>query len=152
MPERTFGGPYVQVAAICQTSIVDNQGLLSIIRCQDRIQVVGLTDEMKPQPLQNFQFVLALRAGEMRGKSTLRITPIAPTGKRLAHIEAPMLFEGEERGNVIQAPLPVVAEEEGLYWLEITLDGVLLTRVPFRVLYQKVAMPPGLPFPPPNIG
>lgn len=152
MSERTFGGPYVQVAAVCQTSIVDNQGLLSVIRLQDRITVMGVTDEMKPQPLVNFQLVLALKAGEMRGKSTLRITPISPSAKSLPHAETTVLFEGEERGSVLITPLAVVAEEEGLHWLEITLDGALLTRIPFRVMYQKVAIPPGMQFPPPNIG
>jgi hypothetical protein len=152
MPERTFGGPYVQVAAICQTSIVDNQGLLSLIRLQDRIQIMGMTDELKPQPLFNYQLVLCLKAGEMRGKSTLRLTPIAPSGKQLQYAETPVLFEGDERGAVIQAPLGIIAEEEGLYWLDVTLDGTLLTRVPFRVMYQKMLVPPGMPFPPPSIG
>ncbi len=153
MPERTFGGPYVQVAAICQTSLIDKQtDALSVIRIQDRIAVMGLTDEMQPQPLANYQLVLCLKSGEMRGKGTLRLTPLSPSGKVLPHAETTVLFEGDERGNALIAPLAVVAEEEGLYWLEITLDGQLLTRVPFRVMYQKVQLPPGMPFPPPSIG
>ena len=147
MPERTFGGPYVQAATICQTAIIDNQGHLSVIRMLDRIQVMGLTDAMKPQPLANNQLVLSLKSGEMRGKSILRITPISPSGKTLQHAESTVLFEGDERGAYVIAPLGVIAEEEGLYWLEITLDGQLMTRVPFRVMYQKMQLPPGMQFP-----
>jgi hypothetical protein len=148
MSERTFGGPYVQVAAICQTSIVDNTGALSVIRFQDRISVMGITEQMKPQPLQNYQLVVVLKAGEMRGKATLRITPTTPSGSTLPYAESPMLFEGEERGVALITPLGVVVEEEGLHWLELTVDGALLTRVPFRIMYQRIPIPPGMQIPP----
>jgi len=152
MPERTFGGPYVQVAGICQTSIIDNQGALSVIRFQDRIPVLGLTDEMKPHQLSNYQLVLVLKAGEMRGKAVIRITPITPVGKELPHAETTVLFEGDERGAALIAPLGVIAEEEGLYWLDVSINGTVLTRVPFRVMYQKAQLPPGMQIPPQNNG
>ena len=141
----------MQVAAICQTSITDNQNLLSVIRFQDRIQIFGLTDEMKPQALQHLQLVLVLKSGEMRGKANLSIDSTAPSGKSAHHADAQVLFEGDERGAAAALPLPVVVEEEGLHYLDIKLDGTLITRIPFRVLYQKIAMPLGMPFPP-NIG
>src|SRR6202042_393250 len=46
MTEPSFGGPYVQVAAICATPLVEQQGFLSVIRIQDRIQLAGITDQM----------------------------------------------------------------------------------------------------------
>jgi len=123
-----------------------------VIRIQDRIQVMGLTDEMQPQPLANYQLVLCLKSGEMRGKGTLRLTPVTPSGKSLPYAETTALFEGDERGNALIAPLAVVAEEEGLYWMEIALDGQLLTRIPFRVMYQKMQFTPGMPLPHGGIG
>jgi len=32
MPEGTFGGPYIQVAAICTTPLIEQSGYLSVIR------------------------------------------------------------------------------------------------------------------------
>jgi hypothetical protein len=87
---------------------------------------------MRPQPLFNYTLVVVLKAGEMRGTAMLRITPITPSGRSLEHADVNVLFEGDERGVVLQAPLGVVAEEEGLYWIEVTLDGTLLTRIPLR--------------------
>jgi hypothetical protein len=150
MADQSFGGPYVQVAAICATPLIEQQGFLSVIRIQDRIAIGGITDQMPPQALNNFALVLSLRAGEMRGKYTVRVTPTSPTGKVLPHLEFPVFFEGEERGFVTALPLNVVAEEEGLYWLDITLEGAVLTRMPFRVMYQKMQMFPGMPFPQPK--
>lgn len=146
MPDKGFGGPYIQAAGICQTSIIDNMGLLSVVRFLDRIPVIGMTPEMRPQPLANYQLVVALKSGEMRGKANLRVTPTTNTGRTLPPIEAAVLFEGEERGYVLAVPLNIVVEEEGLHWLELTLDGALLSRIPFRVMYQR--LPTGMQIPP----
>ena len=34
--------------------------------------------------------------------------------------------------------LNLVAEQEGLYWFDVLLDDTLLTRIPFRVIYQRM--------------
>lgn len=151
MTEKTFGGPYIQVAAICATPLIEQQGYLSVIRIQDRIQLAGVSDQMQPQPLSSLWLVLALKAGELNGKYSLKITPLTPSSKRLGGIEFSVLFEGQERGTVLAAPLNVVAEEEGLYWFEVTLEDTMLTRIPLRVMYQKLQMP-GMLFPPQQSG
>ncbi|HEY6445930.1 MAG TPA: hypothetical protein VIY53_05675 [Acidobacteriaceae bacterium] len=150
MTERTFEGPYVQVAAICMTPLVEQQGLLSVIRIQDRIQLAGLTEKMQPQPLNSLWLVVVLKSGELTGKFNLNIVPITPGGHRIPGPSTSVLLEGQERGAVVATPLMVVAEEEGLYWFEVTLEGTLLTRVPLRVMYQKMNPMPGMPFPPPQ--
>ena len=152
MSEKTIGGPYVQVAAICATPLIEQQGFLSIIRIQDRIQLAGLTDNMQPQLLNSLTLVVAVKSGDMSGKYTLNVVPITPSGKRLLGPSMSILFEGQERGTVMMAPLMVVAEEEGLYWFEITLEDMILTRIPLRVMYQKMQTIPGMPFPPPQNG
>jgi hypothetical protein len=148
--QQSFGGPYVQVAVICTTPMVEQQGNLSVIRIQDRLQVAGQTDQMRPQPLSNLFLVLSLKSGEVRGKFVLRVTPVTPAGKELPPIEHPALFEGEERGVILVMPLPLVAEEEGLYWFDVTLDETPLTRIPLRVMYQKIQLPFGMQFQPPT--
>ena len=150
MADRSFGGPYVQVAAICAMPLIEQQGYLSVIRIQDRIQVAGVTDQMPPQPLSSLNLVLALKSGEIRGKYSILVSVTTPSGKTLPGPEIPMLFEGEERGVITALPLGVVADEEGLYWFEITLEGTMLSRIPLRVMYQKVGMFPGMPFQPPK--
>jgi hypothetical protein len=148
MPDKTISGPFVQVAAICATPLVEQQGFLSVIRIQDRLPLAGPTDQMRPQPLTALWMVISLKSGEMRGKYTLQIVAVTPSGKRQNAASAPALFEGEERGVVIATPIGLVAEEEGLYWFEVTLEGAVLTQIPLRVMYQKMQLPPGMAFPP----
>jgi hypothetical protein len=152
MPDQSFGGPYVQVAAICMTPLVEQKGQLSVIRIQDRIQLAGITDQMQPQPLNSLWLVLALRAGAMEGKCTINVSPVTPSGKRPQGPSFPMLFEGPERLAFLATPMMFVAEEEGLYWFEITLEGTLISKVPLRVMYQKLQMIPGMQIPPPPAG
>lgn len=83
MNEQSFGGPYVQVAAICTTPMIEQQGLLSVIRIQDRIQLLGQTDRLQPIPLQNLWLLICLKSGEMRGQQQLTITPNDPDGNAL---------------------------------------------------------------------
>lgn len=151
MVESPLDGPFVQVAAICTTPLVEQNGNLSIIRIQDRIQLAGITDTMQPQPLQSLFLVVALKSGGTTGKYNLTISAIAPNGNEIPGFPTfPVLFEGMERGHVIAFPIPLVVTEEGLYWFEVRLEGAaLLTKIPLRVMYQKLQMPPGMAFPQP---
>jgi hypothetical protein len=131
--------------------LIDNQGMLSIIRIVDRFPLAGTTDQMQPQPLHNLWLVLVLKSGEMKGvKCMLKITPFTPSGKKLPSAEVGVLFEGDERGTLSMSPLAVIAEEEGLYWFEISVENSVLTRIPLRVMYQKIPMMPGMQ--PPQAG
>lgn len=150
MPDRALSGPFVQVAVICATPLTEQQGFLSVIRIQDRIQLAGPTDQMRPQPLHALWMVIVLKSGELTGKYNLQVVPVTPSGKRLDGPTMSVLFEGQERGVQLLAPLAVVAEEEGLYWFEIMLEGAVLTQIPLRVMYQKLQFAQGMPFPPPG--
>jgi hypothetical protein len=148
MEEKSIGGPYVQIAAICSTALVEQGGgSLSLIRIQDRIQLAGPTDKMQPQPLMGHSLVVVLKSGDTLGKYNLSVVPVTPSGQQLNPITMSALFEGQERGVQLVTPLPLVATEEGLYWFEISLESQLLTRVPLRVMYQKVQFP-GMILPP----
>lgn len=148
MPEESFSGPFVSVACICQASLREANGVLSIIRVTDRVQVIGVQQRMQPQPLQNYSLVVILRSGELRSQThSIKIVPITPTGKRLEFTESSVLFEGDERGPGFITPLAFVATEEGLYWFEVCLEAQVLTRIPLRVQYQKIQNVQ-MPFPP----
>ena len=149
MAEQSFR-PYVQVAAICQTALQEPTGFLSLIRLIDRLPVAGTTDEMQPQPLNQLVLVIVLKSGAMKGKYNIKVVPETPSGKRLPGPQLGVLFEGDERGVAAILPLGIVAEEEGLYWFDVMLEQDLLTRIPLRVMYQK--MQPGIPFQPPQVG
>jgi hypothetical protein len=137
-------GPYVQLATFCEKVLQEADGVLSVIRAVDRIvltaQGEGAPDELPQLPL-NLSFVLALKPDEARGRHTLTLTVQQPSGLSLPPRDFDVMFEGDERGvNVVmQMQLEAI---EGLYWLDVTLGGTLLTRVPLRVMYQRIPSGP----------
>ena len=51
-----------------------------------------------------------------------------------------MLLEGEDRGANLILQLAFQAEEDGLYWLEVHLHDALITKIPLRVVYQRLSV------------
>lgn len=149
MPQDV-SGPFVNVACICQVPMQEANGVLSIIRVMDRVQVIGITPQMQPQPLQNLALVVVLRSGTLREQHTLRLVPVTPSGESLPETEFKVLFEGDDRGPAVMTPVGLVATEEGLYWFDLYLELQLLARIPLRVFYQRVPTLPGFQQPPPS--
>jgi hypothetical protein len=152
MPEREeMGGPFIEVAAFCQTAIQEEGSRqLSIIRVTDfvTVPIPKLPAGMKlPEgvalPVPPYQITLALiiKSGIYKGKGTITVQPKSPTGVALPTAQVPALFEGAERGVQLIMPMAVVFQEEGPYWFEIGLREVpamVLTKVPLRVMHQEV--------------
>jgi hypothetical protein len=135
--------PWVQVAAICHTALIENTGQLSVIRITDRIAVAGVTPEMQPQPLQLTMAIL-LKSGDMHGQYNVRVRCTSPQGQETLGQEILFLFEGGDRGVQTIVPIAMVATEPGTYWFDVMLEEDVLTRVPLTVLYQKIQLPPGM--------
>jgi hypothetical protein len=148
MSQESVSGPFVSIACVCQTPLQEGNGILSIIRVLDRIPVVGTTPQMQPQPLQNLILVVVLRSGILRATHKVKIVPIGPGEKTLPASEMSVLFEGDDRGPAIILPVSLVATEEGLYWFDVYLEEQLLTRIPLRVIYQRLQ---AFPFQPPQM-
>lgn len=140
-------GPFVQVAALCESVIEDTTGVLSLIRIVDRLThtQVGhdVPDQMPPLPV-NLSLVVTLKSGDARGRHSLVIRPEAPSGERLPEMSAPVLLEGEDRGVNFVGQLGLQLDQEGLYWFDILLNGdQMLTRVPLRLVYQPQRLSSG---------
>jgi hypothetical protein len=135
--------PWVQIAAFCQTALQEATGALSIIRVLDRLGLAGMTPEMQPQPLQ-LTMVLVLKSDQMNGQYRANIRCTSPLGNVTTGPDMPFLFEGEDRGVQLVLPAGVLATEPGLYWFDVLIENEIITRVPLRVLYQRIQMPPGM--------
>ena len=134
--------PFVQVACICQTPIIEQNGYITVVRIMDRIAIPGFTPQMPPTPLQNLCLLIVLKSGLLRETHSIRVIPTSPSGKQgPAIVETGALFEGDERGTITAIPLPLTASEEGLYWFDLFVEQDLITRIPLRLIYQRLPMP-----------
>jgi len=86
----------------------------------------------------NVTILISLKSGKARGRNTIRLRPEAPSGLKFPDQLLPVLFEGEDRGVNLILNLNLVVEQEGVYWFDVLLEEQLLTRIPLRVLYQRI--------------
>jgi len=134
-------GPFLQAALICERVLVEQDGVLSVIRVIDRlIRHAGpdAPDELAPfaQPI---QILLLMKSGAARGRFEVTVGVEKPSGEQGEVIGVPVHFEGEDRGVQVMLPVTFEADQEGLYWFEVGFEGERLTRMPLRVLYQRDA-------------
>ncbi len=149
MAQEFERGPYLSAALICEKVLTEQDGAKSAIRIIDRVTrtVVGpsLPEQMEPFDYQ-LAMLVRLKSGWARGPHTLRVNLIKPSGESPPSMEQTLIFEGEEdRGVDVVANLAIKFDLPGIYWFEIYLNEVRLTRVPLRIIYlpQVMRTPPG---------
>lgn len=128
--------PHVQIAAFCHTVLQEANGTISLIRITDRHLIQGTTPELQPTTI-NLTLVVILKSGNMECSSTMTICPYDPDENALPMMKMPVLFEGKERGVGLISQMALGITKHGLYWFNVLIEEVLLTRIPLRILYQQ---------------
>ncbi len=134
-------GPYLAAAILCERVLQEKDETISIIRMVDRLAVtVNASDspETMPPTAVNINALISLKSGSARGRATVKWRTETPSGLKLPDQLFPVLFEGEDRGVNLIINLNMIAEQEGVYWFSVLLDDQFLTRIPLRILYQRI--------------
>ena len=138
-------GPFVNVAAFCDMTVLGADGTLSVIRIVDTVTNEAAGPE-PPEQMPPFIFqtklVLSLKAGDARGRFAIKLRPEAPDGRELATQENTIHLEGGHSGVNLITDVQIGLDLEGLYWFDIIFIAApgeerLLTRVPLLVRYQR---------------
>ena len=142
------GGPYLQMAFFCEKVLHEADGVASFIRQIDRLTTTR-SDPSAPAKMPTTTYTpflaITIKSGAARGSHEIKIFRESPSGIRDT---APLFtmtafFEGEERGVGLYGPITMTLEEEGLYWFDLYVDETLMTRMPFRVIYQRATAQTG---------
>jgi hypothetical protein len=139
--KEDIGGPFLTMAVFCERVLQEKDGVLSAIRIIDRFihTVAGLDAPDKMPPLKvNIAILIGFKSGNVKGKKEIKISPITPSGKFLPVFSVPILLEGNDQGANINIGYAFEAQEEGIYWFDVTLDGKSFTKMPLRITYQKM--------------
>src|SRR5260370_5270472 len=134
-------GPYLVAALLCEKVLQEKDGIVSIIRMVDRITLTAsasISPEALPPLTLNLTLFLAFKSGSARGSNTIKLRIESPSGIKLPEQLLPIFFEGEDRGANLILALNMVVDQERVYWFDILLEEELFTRVPLRVIYQRV--------------
>jgi hypothetical protein len=90
--------------------------------------------------------VVTFRAGFAHGKYNVKVVGNTPSKVEFVVGEQSPYFEGEDRGVNLLFIVNLVLAEEGVFWFDVFLQEMFVTRVPLRVVYQQISPP--LQFPP----
>jgi hypothetical protein len=139
-------GPYVAVAHFCERVLEEKDGVLSVTRLvnQLQIQVAGpdAPDEMPAGVVIQSTLLIVLRAGQARGAQTVQISIEGPDGRRTDGPEVAVNFGGGPEGGInMILPMTLQIESAGLYWTDVRVNKRLMTRVPLEVTYGFTRSP-----------
>lgn len=135
------GGPYLQAAVLCEKVLQEKDGVISIIRIIDTLNITAsgpAPPEEMPAGQISFPAVITLKAGMLRGKYDIKIVPVAPSGKKMHGPSVSAYFEGDDRGVNVILTINLTVKEEGVFWFDVSVQDLLLTRIPLRVVYQRL--------------
>ena len=143
-------GPYLAAAVLCERVLTEQDGVNSLIRIVDRITHTATGPE-PPLTLQPFSYPLWLyisfKSGSARGVKDLIIRIQKPSGDSPPAQALPVNFEGEDdRGANLIVQLQLEIDVVGVWWFDISLDGVHVTKLPLRIIdmrQQAKLAPPG---------
>lgn len=147
------GGPYLNAALLCEKVLQERDGVLSIIRVVDRFTIMAISagvsaPESLPPGIVNFHVVVVLKSGLFKGTAPIKLIFHSPSGQTIGETTTDVFFEGDDRGINLVSPQQMQVTEDGLYWIDVLCAGELFTRIPLRVIYQRVNQG-SLKWPPP---
>ncbi len=145
MPDPSQG-PWVSFAVLCEKTIEDKLGRLTLINIVDQInftppQGQDAADQPLVVPIR-LVAAIGFKGGILKGSSEIKLQFIKPDGERGASMGVSVLFQGDERGTNLVTDLSLTLNEEGLYWIEVYVQEQFMTRIPLRLAFQRVVFGP----------
>jgi hypothetical protein len=133
-------GPYVNVAAFCEKVLQEHDGVLSMVRIIDTLNVQfqgpEAPDELPPSTVVGATLVIMLKAGEARGGQVVQVVLERPDGVRSPGPETSANFSiGPNGGANLVLPMQIEATSAGLYWADVLVNTRLVARVPLQITY-----------------
>ncbi len=145
MPDPSQG-PWVSFAVLCEKTIEDKAGRLSLINIVDQVNYTPPQGEnLSGQiPALTVKLIAAVgfKGGVLKGPSSIKLGLVKPNGESGPTLTVSTLFQGEERGTNLLTEMNLILSEEGLYWVEVYVADQFMTRIPLRLAYQRVVFGP----------
>jgi hypothetical protein len=133
-------GPYLKAAVICSDVIEGKDGALSLIRVIDRLTVTavgsGPSAEM-PASKYPLCVVIMFISGRAKGSKDVVLRVERPDASTYDAWSGTLFLEGEDRGANLVIRAEIEFGLQGLYWFDVYFEGARITRMPFRVIYQR---------------
>ena len=141
---RRSGGPFLAAAVFCDNVVRDEGGAMSAVRIIDHVTMTIPADAPKDVPseekrlIAEVQGLVAFKKGSAGRKHKLRLVMHSPSGKSQVMNEQDTDFKDEEHGGFsLRLKTMIAISEGGLFWMDVRLDGKLMTRMPLRITVKR---------------
>lgn len=129
--------PHLGVAAICESVMREQDGVVSMIRMIDTFNVKGDAKTLPPGVV-SFVIYVAFKSGDALGERTLELASYSPSGKKVKTEKQKVKFKGDEQGVGAIFRVTMTINETGIYWFHVKLNRQDVTRIPLRINYKRV--------------
>ena len=132
------GGPYLQMAVLCERVQIEPDGSASILHVTDQVAIrpdAGSGNWPMAKQVVTLALALSFNSGGSHVRHTVRVRPseeVAAAPDRELELD----FSGTNRTGNFVLPLELEIASEGLYWFDVFLDDALVTRVPLHVRFE----------------
>lgn len=137
--------PLLAAAFLCERILQEKDDVVTAVRIVDTL-FVSVPPNMSAElgkPVIQITALLAFKkaspgSGVEKHRATVRLH--SPSGKEHPENSSDLLFQaGDVAGSNLILNMNMLVEEFGLFWLDVSVDGELMTRIPFRVLEKPTS-------------
>jgi hypothetical protein len=142
------GGPYLAAAVFCENVIQGADGALSAIRIVDRLTILISADAPEDVPSENKRLtaslwaLLSFKTGYSTGSHEVGLVLHSPSGKKQPLEKHQLTLSSEPHGGGnLKINMVIAIKQGGLFWIDVVLDGVVVTRMPLQINVERVQKP-----------
>jgi len=133
-------GPHLLTAVVCERVLVEKDGVKTAVRMVDRFTrtIMSSAPGLDTIPPMTKQLTLLVRfkKGKSGSKHDLKLAMINPDGNSAGSLSNTIVFEGgADRGVDMVLNLDVRFDQDGVYWIDLYLDEIRVTRIPMRAIF-----------------
>lgn len=133
-------GPHLVSAVICEKVLEEKDGVKTAVRMVDRftqtMSTTGSGSETVPPLERDLMLLIRFKKGEAGDKHELKLDMINPDGTSSGQMSHTLVFEGgADRGIDLVSHLSIRFDRDGVYWIDVYVDEIRVTRIPMRTIF-----------------
>jgi hypothetical protein len=147
--KRSVGGPFLACAVFCDSVLRGEDGTMTAVRMIDKVTLTIPASAPQNVPseenalLTSVEGLIGFKKGDAGTKHKVKLVMNAPSGKSKELKEQLAEFRSElHSGYNLRIKTTIAVTETGLYWLDVYLDSVRMTRMPLLITVNRAEPEP----------
>lgn len=143
-PSKSIGGPFLASAVFCDSVVRGEDGAMTAVRMIDHITIAIPSDAPLDVPsedkriLAQIDGLIGFKKGDSGARHQLKLVMNSPSGKSQVITEQVADFKDETHGGYnLRMKTSIAVSAGGLFWLDVYLDGNLVTRMPLLITIKR---------------